>query len=128
LTPSLGAPSLKPTTSRRQADDKALQAPFRSGIEVDDYQLDPVVRALQMPRVNLLIARRRWPRKTIEAGLVAQELILRHRVKQIPAELARETAHLRSRYANPQPRLFPLAVTFLVPYRAVAQLEKGGKR
>ncbi|MCW2314883.1 hypothetical protein M2322_000403 [Rhodoblastus acidophilus] len=34
-----------------QADDKALQSPFRSGIEVDDYQLDPVVRALQMPRV-----------------------------------------------------------------------------
>jgi superfamily II DNA or RNA helicase len=53
---------------------------------------------------------------------------LRHRLKQIPAELERETAHLRSRYANPQPRLFPLAVTFLVPYRAVAQLEKGGKR
>jgi len=38
------------------ADDKALQAPFRSGVEVDDYQLDPVVRALTMPRVNLLIA------------------------------------------------------------------------
>ena len=29
-----------------QADDKALQSPFRSGIEVEDYQLDPVVRAL----------------------------------------------------------------------------------
>jgi chromosome segregation ATPase len=53
---------------------------------------------------------------------------LRHRIKQIPAELEREIAHLRSRYANPQPRLFPLAVTFLVPYRAVAQLQKGGKR
>jgi hypothetical protein len=53
---------------------------------------------------------------------------LRHRLKQIPAELARETTHLLSRYAKPQPRLFPLAVTFLVPYRAVAQLEKGGKR
>jgi hypothetical protein len=39
-----------------QADDRALQSPFRSGIEVDEYQLDPVVRALSMPRVNLLIA------------------------------------------------------------------------
>jgi hypothetical protein len=39
-----------------QADDKALQSPFRSGIEIDEYQLDPVVRALSMPRVNLLIA------------------------------------------------------------------------
>ena len=32
------------------ADDKALQAPFRSGVEVDDYQLDPVVRALVYAR------------------------------------------------------------------------------
>ena len=66
-----------------QADDKALQAPFRSGIDVDDYQLDPVVRALQMPRVNLLIADDVGLGKTIEAGLVAQELILRHRARTI---------------------------------------------
>lgn len=64
-----------------QADDKALQSPFRSGIEVDDYQLDPVVRALQMPRVNLLIADDVGLGKTIEAGLVVQEMILRHRVR-----------------------------------------------
>jgi hypothetical protein len=38
------------------ADKTALQAPFRSGIEIEDYQLDPVVRALSMPRTNLLIA------------------------------------------------------------------------
>ena len=66
-----------------QADDKALQAPFRSGIDVEDYQLDPVVRALQMPRVNLLIADDVGLGKTIEAGLVAQELILRHRARTI---------------------------------------------
>jgi len=66
-----------------QADDKSLQAPFRSGIDVDDYQLDPVVRALQMPRVNLLIADDVGLGKTIEAGLVAQELILRHRARTI---------------------------------------------
>ena len=28
------------------ADSRALQAPFRSGITIEDYQLDPVVRAL----------------------------------------------------------------------------------
>ena len=65
------------------ADDKALQAPFRSGVEVDDYQLDPVVRALQMPRVNLLIADDVGLGKTIEAGLVMQELMLRHRARSI---------------------------------------------
>jgi SNF2 family DNA or RNA helicase len=66
-----------------QADDKALQSPFRSGIEIDDYQLDPVVRALTMPRVNLLIADDVGLGKTIDAGLVVQELILRHRVRTV---------------------------------------------
>ena len=66
-----------------QADDRALQSPFRSGIEVEEYQLDPVVRALSMPRVNLLIADDVGLGKTIETGLVAQELILRHRVRTV---------------------------------------------
>jgi SNF2 family DNA or RNA helicase len=66
-----------------QADDTALQSPFRRGIEIDDYQLDPVVRALQMPRVNLLIADDVGLGKTIEAGLVVQEMILRHRVRSV---------------------------------------------
>ena len=61
----------------------ALQSPFRSGIAIADYQLDPVVRALQMPRANLLIADDVGIGKTIEAGLVAQELILRHRARSI---------------------------------------------
>lgn len=65
------------------ADDKALQAPFRSGVDVDDYQLDPVVRALSMPRVNLLVADDVGLGKTIEAGLVMQELMLRHRARSI---------------------------------------------
>ena len=65
------------------ADDRALQAPFRSGIEIEEYQLDPVVRALRMPRVNLLIADDVGLGKTIETGLVAQEMILRHRVRSI---------------------------------------------
>src|ERR1035441_1363809 len=66
-----------------QADDRALQSSFRSGIEVDEYQLDPVVRALAMPWVNLLIADDVGLGKTIEAGLVVQEMILRHRVRSV---------------------------------------------
>ncbi len=63
------------------ADLRTLQAPFRSGITIEDYQLDPVVRALEMARVNLLIADDVGLGKTIEAGLIIQELILRHRVR-----------------------------------------------
>jgi len=65
------------------ADHKNIQSPFRSGIEIEDYQLDPVVRAIQMPRVNLLIADDVGLGKTIEAGMVALELILRHRARKI---------------------------------------------
>lgn len=65
------------------ADVRRLQAPFRSGIDIEDYQLDPVARAIQMPRVSLLIADDVGLGKTIEAGLVALELILRHRARKI---------------------------------------------
>lgn len=59
-------------------DSATLQAPFRSGIEIEDYQLDPLVRAIQMPRVNLLVADAVGLGKTIEAGLVMQEMAFRH--------------------------------------------------
>jgi len=62
-------------------DTRQLQAPFRSGIEPKDYQLDPLVRAIQMPRVNQLIADDVGLGKTIEAGLVIQELIVRSRIR-----------------------------------------------
>ncbi|WP_342030451.1 hypothetical protein [Pseudomonas sp. SST3] len=38
------------------ADRGFLQAPFRSGVSIQDFQLDPLVRAIDMARVNLLIA------------------------------------------------------------------------
>jgi superfamily II DNA or RNA helicase len=65
------------------ADTALIQSPFRSGIEFEAYQLDAVVRAVEMPRVNLLVADDVGLGKTIEAGLVLLELILRHRARRI---------------------------------------------
>lgn len=65
------------------ADRTLLQSPFRSGIEIQDYQLDPLVRAVDMARVNLLIADDVGLGKTIEAGLVIQEMIVRHRARTV---------------------------------------------
>ncbi len=45
------------------------------------------------------------------------KLALQSRLKEIPAEIERETAAIKARYVNPQPRMFPVAVTFLVPER-----------
>ncbi len=65
------------------AEAKTLQAPFRSGVAIENYQLEPVARAIDAPRVNLLLADDVGLGKTIEAGLVAQELLLRHRARRI---------------------------------------------
>ena len=65
------------------ARSRELQAPFRASVDMEDYQLEPLVRALQMPRVNLLIADDVGLGKTIEAGLVAHELLLRRRIRRI---------------------------------------------
>ena len=62
-------------------DTRHLQAPFRSGIELNDYQLDPLVRALQMPRINLLVADDVGLGKTVETGMVVQEMIMRGRAR-----------------------------------------------
>jgi superfamily II DNA or RNA helicase len=63
------------------ADPNRYQAPFWSGANVEAYQLEPLRRALNAPRTNLLLADDVGLGKTIEAGLVVQELFLRHRAR-----------------------------------------------
>ncbi len=71
-----------------------IQAPFRAAITIEEYQLEPVVRALTMPRANLLIADDVGLGKTIEAGLVMQEMLARRRIRRVmiicPASLQQQ--------------------------------------
>ena len=64
-------------------DPELFQAPFRSGIKIEPYQLEPLWKALKLPRVNLFIADDVGLGKTIEAGLIARELLIRKKVKDI---------------------------------------------
>ncbi len=64
-------------------DPKLFQAPFRAGIKIEAYQLEPLKRALLMPRVNLFIADDVGLGKTIEAGLILRELLLRKKAKYL---------------------------------------------
>lgn len=64
-------------------DPKLFQAPFRAGIRIDAYQIEPLRKALLLPRVNLFIADDVGLGKTIEAGLIARELLLRKKVRDV---------------------------------------------
>lgn len=84
-------------------DPSLFQSPFRAGIKLDAYQMEPLYRALRLPRVNLFIADDVGLGKTIEAGLVAAELLLRKRVKNVivscpPSMLYQWRAELDSRF------------------------------
>ncbi|MEQ8763230.1 MAG: DISARM system SNF2-like helicase DrmD [Planctomycetota bacterium] len=84
-------------------DPSLFQAPFRAGIQIDAYQMEPLRKALRLPRVNLFIADDTGLGKTIEAGLIARELLLRKKVKTIvvaapPSVLEQWRAELEERF------------------------------
>lgn len=64
-------------------DPRLFQSPFRAGIQIHAYQLEPLRKALLLPRVNLFIADDVGLGKTIEAGLIARELLMRKKVRDI---------------------------------------------
>jgi SNF2 family DNA or RNA helicase len=64
-------------------DPRLFQSPFRAGIRLDAYQFEPLQKALLLPRVNLFIADDVGLGKTIEAALIARELLLRKKAREI---------------------------------------------
>ncbi|MBI1854205.1 MAG: DEAD/DEAH box helicase, partial [Planctomycetes bacterium] len=84
-------------------DPNLFQAPFRAGIKIDAYQMEPLRKALRLSRVNLFIADDTGLGKTIEAGLIARELLLRKKAKTIvvatpPSVLEQWKAELEDRF------------------------------
>ncbi|HUE74773.1 MAG TPA: SNF2-related protein [Pirellulaceae bacterium] len=60
-----------------------VSAPFHGAVQVEDYQMVPLLKALAMPRINLLIADDVGVGKTIEAGLILSELLIRRRIQRV---------------------------------------------
>jgi len=67
----------------RSAPLCSLSAPFHSAVQIEDFQLVPLLKALRMPRVALLLADDVGLGKTIEAGLILRELLSRRRVRRV---------------------------------------------
>lgn len=76
LTPSLPFSGL-------DEDRPPLAAPLYGAIHPEAYQLVPVIRALEMPRVALMLADAVGLGKTIQAGMVMRELMLRRRIRRV---------------------------------------------
>lgn len=66
-----------------EGSELPLVSPYSASIQIEDYQLTPLLRALSMPRVSLLLADDVGLGKTIQAGLITTELIIRRRIKRI---------------------------------------------
>jgi superfamily II DNA or RNA helicase len=71
-----------------------LTSPFFGAVQVEDFQLVPLLKALQMPRITLLLADDVGLGKTIEAGLILTEMLLRRRIRRVlilcPAALRKQ--------------------------------------
>ncbi len=76
-------PYLDPDGSLGPLDRLPVTSPLHGAIQADDYQLVPLLKALRMPRVTLLLADDVGLGKTVEAGLILTELLLRRRVRRV---------------------------------------------
>jgi len=77
-----GSPWLEPDGKAPWARPP-ISSPFHGAVQVEDFQLVPLLKALRMPRVNLLIADDVGLGKTVEAGLILSELLLRRRIQRV---------------------------------------------
>jgi superfamily II DNA or RNA helicase len=103
LTPSLPFSGL--------AEDRPpLASPLYGAIHPEAYQLVPVLRAMEMPRVALMLADAVGLGKTIQAGMVIRELMLRRRIRRV---LVLCPALLRSQWRD------EMAEKFALPFEMV---------
>lgn len=77
------SPFLDPDGNDGPLGPLPIASPFHSAVQVEDFQLVPLVKALRMPRISLLLADDVGLGKTIEAGLILNELLIRRRAQRV---------------------------------------------
>ena len=85
LSPQYAASLLAIESQRRRSlpNDVSIRLGHKAAMNVVPYQLDPALQALRQPRARILIADAVGLGKTLEAGILATELIQRGRSKRI---------------------------------------------
>jgi hypothetical protein len=112
-------PFLEPDGSGKRSEFSA-SAPFFGAVQVDDFQLVPLLQALRMPRVSILLADDVGLGKTVEAGLVLTELLLRRRIRRV---LILTPASLRQQWQDEMKSKFALSFD-LIDRQETHQLQK----
>lgn len=100
LTPFL------PPDGSEGVSELPIASPFHGAVQVEDFQLVPLLKALQMPRVSLLLADDVGLGKTVEAGLILSELLLRRRIRRV---LVMTPAALRDQWQQEMQDKFSLS-------------------
>jgi SMC interacting uncharacterized protein involved in chromosome segregation len=97
--------ALQDRCEKEVADVTAILTELREGI----------LQELQQPEVKQLELFSSAEREQLDRNLKSLEA----RAAQIPQEIEMETAAVRARFKDPTPRLFPLAITYLIPQKLV---------
>jgi len=123
-----GEPLLKALETRMRERTKNLETTLAARAEQEVAKFEAVLKELQRaieqelqtdvnPQMTLWTDDEKSQRERDEQGL-------RRRLQDIPGEMQREAAHLRARFRDPSPRLFPIAVTYLVPPAVLSTLPR----
>ena len=102
------ADSLRRTLAQREGDDKVAITRVLTDLR---STIDAQLRQLEDDSPQLTFDFNLDERAQLDRDVSA----LRRRIDAIPGEIEREVAAIGRRYAEPVPRLFPAAITFLVP-------------
>jgi SNF2 family DNA or RNA helicase len=70
-------------SSLLRTDSPEIISPWFSAVQIEDYQLYPVMKSILAPRITLLLADDVGLGKTIQAGLILSELLRRRKIRRV---------------------------------------------
>jgi hypothetical protein len=123
-------PLMAALDARRVERTKNLEKTFEEIAEREVSKLRTIMTELQRA-IQEELGRKDGPQMLLDLGGEERAqrdrdlAALRRRLNEIPAEIESESAHLRERYRSPSARLFPVAISYIIPRRHVLGIAGG---